>query len=210
MLESLITSKTKRKLLALLFGNPEKEFYLRELARRISEPTNAVSRELEKLERAGLLIKERKANLLYFQANKKSQIYGELKAMILKTEGAGTALREELGKIGKVRFAFIYGSTARGEERAGSDIDLMIIGKPELKKIVSFASKTEKKIGREINYLIYPESEFLKSLERGFIQEVIRGKKIMLVGEKSELERFIEGGKGKKSNSRREAGERVP
>jgi predicted nucleotidyltransferase/predicted transcriptional regulator with HTH domain len=189
MLESLITSKAKRKVLALFFTNPKSSFYVREVCRKTGEQPNAVRAELGKLEAAGILLCEQRGNSLFYRVNPICPIYQELKGIILKTEGIGSALRGAVGKL-NARFAFIYGSYAKGEERSGSDIDVMIIGKVLPEEVASTLRACEKQIGREINYSIYPEGEFLKGRENGFIAGILKGKKIMLLGAEDELERF--------------------
>ncbi len=191
MLKSLITSKTRRKILALFFTNPQGRFYLREVCRRIHKPTNSVSAELSRLAQAGLLTSERQANLLYYAVNTKCPIYSEGKSIVLKTEGLGDLLRAALSKQSGIRFAFIYGSYAKGLERPGSDIDLMLIGEVKPASIAPAIKKLEARIGREVNYSIYPPDEFLRTKNKGFISDVRHGQKIMLVGVADEFERFV-------------------
>src|SRR3989338_2469471 len=197
MLEELITSKARRKLLVLFLTSPDRQFYVRELARKTGEQTNSVRRELEKLERLGLVAKERKANLLYYCTDRHCPIYEELKRIVMKTEGIGSVLREGLKSADKVRFAFIYGSFASGEERAGSDIDVMVVGKISPEELGPKIRAVERQIGREINQVIFPETEFLKRRGEGFIANVLKGKKIMLIGDEHELKRFAGRGQGK-------------
>ena len=191
MLKSLITSKTRRKILALFFTNPQGRFYLREVCRRIHKPTNSVSAELSRLAQAGLLTSERQANLLYYAVNTKCPIYSEVKSIVLKTEGLGNLLRAALSRQSGLRFAFIFGSYAKGLERPGSDIDLMLIGNVKPDAIASAIKKLETRIGREVNYSIYPADEFLRTKNKGFISDVRHGQKIMLVGVADEFERFV-------------------
>ncbi|VVC03949.1 Uncharacterised protein [Candidatus Burarchaeum australiense] len=190
MLEELVTSKVKRKLLVLFLTNPDRKFYVREMARKTGEQTNAVRRELDKLERLGLVAKERTANLLYYRTDRRCPIYEELKHIIMKTEGIGTVLKQGLEGAEKVRFAFIYGSFASGEERAGSDIDVMVVGGISPEELGPKIRTVERQIGREINQVVFPETEFLKRRREGFIANVMKGKKIMLVGDEDELKRF--------------------
>lgn len=191
MLEALITSKVKRKLLALFFTNPENEFYIRQLSRKLDEETNAIRRGLQMLENAGILTSRAEGNLKLYKVNKNSPVFNELKGLILKTEGLGTILRQELKDKG-ILFAFIYGSYAEGRERKGSDIDLMVIGDVPINEFNSIISGLERKIGRDVNYIIYPEKEFIKKLSGGFIRDVVNGKKIMIIGDEDEFKRFIE------------------
>ena len=193
MLESIITSKARRKLLALLFMNPNKSFYMREISRKISEPTNAVSSELARLEKASIIVCQRKGRMHYYQANSRCPLYGELKSIIAKTAGIGDFIRQALGGSNSIRFAFIYGSYARGDEHLASDIDIMLIGKLRAEDVVGIFRKLESRFGREMNYSIYPPEEYLQNLDKGFIADVNKGKKIMLVGDEDEFERFVNG-----------------
>lgn len=191
MLESLVTSKAKRRILGLLFTNPKSKFYLREVCRKAKVRPNEASIALESLSNAGILTNERRGNMVFYAANPASPIYHELKSIVLKTEGLGDIIRNAIEKASGVKFAFIYGSYARGEEREGSDIDLMVIGNPKPEGIASAIRECQKTIGRDINYSIYPENELLQKKRRGYIEEVLKGKKVMLVGAEDELERFV-------------------
>lgn len=198
MLENLITSKTKRKLLSLFLLNPEREFYLREIARLTGEQPNAVIGELKKLDKLGLIKAERRGNSVFYKADKMSPIYDELKRIVLKTDGLGEELAKFIRKTHGVEFAFVYGSTARGDERANSDIDLMVIGDVNPDELLEQVGKAEKSLMRELNYTIYPRKELTRN-ESGFIDEVLRDEKIMLVGDERELKRIAEERRGKKN-----------
>lgn len=201
MLGSLITSRGRRRVLALLFMHPASEFYVREIARMTGEQVNAVRRELEILEKGGIVVSERRGNLKYFALDKQCPIYCELKSIIVKTEGIGSVLREHLKGVDGVEFVFVYGSTALGEERQKSDIDLMVIGKVPIEKLNKAVGEAQRKLLREVNYIVYPPKEFLEKRSKGFIQEVVRNKKIMVVGDEDEFKRFAERGKNKESRS---------
>jgi uncharacterized protein len=192
MLEGIIPSATRRKLLALFFLNSKNRYYVRELERRTGENISAVRRELGILGKAGLLLEERQGNMAYYRANAASPIFSEIRGIMLKTEGFADAIRGALAGKG-ARFAFIYGSYATGGERAGSDVDVMIIGDVAPKEIIGKIREAERGIGREINYSIYPEKEFGKELSKGFIRDVMKGRKVMLIGDEDGLERFAKG-----------------
>jgi len=189
MLESIIGSKTRVKILALFFLSPDRKFYVRELARKTGGNINSVRRELQKLESIGLLKSERVGNLKYYVTDKKMPIYEELKSIFLKTEGLGEVIKENLSGLGEVKLAFIYGSFARGEEQLKSDIDLMIVGKVDEKKLVPLIRKLEGRLSREINYTLFSPTEFESRVKKKdpFISNVLREKKIQLVGEPSEV-----------------------
>ena len=201
MLENLITSKTKRKLLSLFLLNPEREFYLREIARLIGEQPNAVSIELKKLDKLGLVKAERKSNSIFYKTDKRSPIYDELRRVVIKTDGIGEELTKFIRKTPGVEFAFVYGSTARGDERATSDIDLMVIGDVDPDELLEQVGRAEKSLMRELNYVIYPRKELTRK-ESGFIEGVLRDEKIMLVGDEHELKRIAEERRGKKNPAR--------
>ncbi len=189
MLESIIGSKTRVKILAIFLFNPDRRFYVRELARKTGGNINSVRRELQKLESIGLLKSERAGNLKYYTSDKKMPIYEELKGMFLKTEGLSEAMKENLSGLGEVKLAFIYGSFARGDEQLKSDIDLMIVGKVDEKRLIPLIRKLEERLSREINYTLFSPTEFKSMVNKKdpFLSNVLKSKKIQLVGEPNEV-----------------------
>lgn len=183
MISDLITSRTRVKILTLFLANPEREFYLRDISRRLKENTNSVRRELAKLEDAGILKSRREGNLKYYSVNMENPIYDELKSIFLKTEGLGDEIRKKLNKAGGIEKAFIYGSFASGEEKLTSDIDLMIIGKVDQDKLSEIMRRLEDKLSREINYSVFSSKEFesRKKKKDAFITNVMKGKRIELI-----------------------------
>ena len=169
IMNELITSKSRRKILALFLLNADAEFYFREISRRVNERTNVVTRELRKLEDAGLLKSERKGNLRYYHVNKDFPIYHELKSIFIKTEGFASLLSNKLKDMEGIEAAFIYGSFAKGEEKGHSDIDLFIIGdiKPGI-------------LNKKVNIIE-------KKKNNAFIKRVLKQKKMMIIGNKNEL-----------------------
>jgi predicted nucleotidyltransferase len=189
MIEAIISSKTRVKLLTLFLLNSDKRFYVRELVRKTGENINSVRRELGRLEGIGLLTSYAEGNMRYYSVNKKMPIYEELKSIFLKTEGIGKVIKSNLSEIGKIKSAFIYGSFAKGEEHLSSDIDLMIIGDVDEKKLLLMIKKAEEKLSREINYTIFSKEEFMSRLKKKdpFISNVMDEEKIMLLGDIDEL-----------------------
>lgn len=189
MLKELFASETIVAILTILFANPKKRFYLRQLSGLTGKYPRSVSGALRKLEEAEIVTSARVGNLKYFSLSKKSPIYSELKSMILKTTGVGNTLRETLGKLGGVEFAFIYGSAASGKEIATSDIDLMLIGKVDLDEANRLVARLEKRLGREVNLTVFDSREWeeRKRRKEGFVKNVLAGRKIMLMGEEDEL-----------------------
>lgn len=181
-------SRTRSKILSLFFSHPDEEFYVREIARRIEENFNSVRRELNKLKKLGILLSRRKGNQRYFQINNKLPIYEELKMIFIKTDGIANELKQILEKDKNIELAFIYGSWAEGKERLLSDIDLFIVGKVDENGIIEGLNTLEKKLSREINYVIFSEDEVKRRLKRKdpFIKNVFESPRIFLVGEGSE------------------------
>ena len=190
MLNQLIGSKIRQILLSAFFGSPEKEFYTRQLSSTHKISVGTTHRELERLVLAGILTERRVGNIRLFALNRQNPVYSELKALILKTEGAVGLVRSALSKVKGVKFSFIYGSFAKQEERPDSDIDIFLVGDAiNDKELVLCVSRLEKKLFKEINYTCYKSLEYKKEKDKhnSFILEVIKGKKIFIKGSDSDL-----------------------
>jgi predicted nucleotidyltransferase len=189
ILGKLFSSKIRVKLLDAFLSSPEARFYIRELARRIKEEAKNMSRELKSLEALGILRSESQGNLKYYSVNKDFFLYSELKAIILKTTGVQGLLKEELKKLKGIEAAFIYGSYASGEESERSDIDVMIIGSPDLTELNEIINESEGKLSREINYMCFDRKEFeeRKKNKDPFIIDVLSDEKIILIDSEDEL-----------------------
>ena len=183
------TSKLREELLVLYFTNPNKKYYLRELERMLNFSVGNIRRELIKLSKIGLFLSENKGNLVYYYLNQSYPLFKELKSIIFKTSGAPKMLQNILEKFNGISQAFIYGSFAKGEEREGSDIDLLIIGEVDEDRLIEEISKLERKLQREINYAMYGKEDFNKKKKEGnpFILDILKEKKIFLIGAKNGL-----------------------
>ncbi|WP_342679629.1 nucleotidyltransferase domain-containing protein [Methanofollis sp. UBA420] len=184
MLERLIPSKTRVKLLTLFLLNPGREMYLREVGRLTGENLNAVRRELANLEEFGLLSSMRRGNAHYYMVNRSFPLYEELTAIILKTEGVAKVITEHLDGIGAIESMFIYGSFARGEAGVGSDIDLFIVGTVNEDRLIAAVRATEELLGREINYALFTAEEMERRIAHDdpFVSNVLAGPKVVLIG----------------------------
>ncbi len=189
MLRNLFSSNVRVALLTHFFTHPDGRFYARELARQLDEHYNAVWRELNNLETIGLLASEESANLKHYRLNPAFPIYEELKRIVLKTTGLGEVLRQELGRLGTIEQAFIYGSVAAGNEDSLSDVDLMLIGQIDLVALSEVVARVENQLARAINYLVLSPAELARRLSEDdpFITNVMSGPKIMLIGEEDGL-----------------------
>jgi len=188
--EKIFGSRIRAKILGWLFTHPDESFFVRQMALILKEDPTNVSREMAKLEELGILRSKRNGNLKHFQANQECPFFEELKGLVLKTTGVAGRIRASLDKLAGIEYAFIYGSYAKGEEKADSDVDLLIIGDVDMDRLDSNLGKLEKTLGREINYVLYSMEEFKskKKAKDGFLMDVVSGKKIMLVGAENGLE----------------------
>ena len=190
MLETLLGSKLRAKVLGWLFSHPDERYFVRQLTALVQEDSTNVSRELARLEKTGILISTTEGRQKYYQANRESPLFDELHGLILKTAGVADVLRSALEPAKeKIRVAFIFGSIASSNENRGSDIDIMIIGKISFEEVVAHLSPTEKKLKREVNPVVYPVAEFKRKVKEDhhFVKTVLDDGKIFLVGDEGEL-----------------------
>lgn len=176
-------TKNQILILEVFFNHPEKTFYLRELARVVGKEPGVFQKDIDALSENGLLESYRDVSRRFFRLNKKHPLYSELKSIFFKTVGIKGELQRGLQKIEGARRAFIYGSFARGEERAGSDIDLCVIGAVNEDELLDLINLLEKKTGREINYTLIGEEEFKDKLDKkdSFLKNVLNQQRIELL-----------------------------
>ena len=186
---------TKRKVLALFFLNSDREYYFAEVVRLTGTRQGVIQRELKTLTDAGILTAERRGRQKFYSVNKNHPIFPDLRNIVFKTFGVISQVKDALKPLEKkIKVAFIYGSFARGEEDAGSDIDLFVIGRAPLDEIVSALTKVENAIGREINPSLFSKAEFKKkkSQKNHFVRSVMKSEKELVIGSEDELRRLAE------------------
>ncbi len=179
MLRSLFSSSTRADVLSLLLNNPDEKFYVREIAKLLKKNPSGIKRELDNLERAGLMISERVANLKYFHANKDSELYSELKSLITKSLGLPGALKALL-KTSGAKAAFIYGPYAEGEET--DTVNLFVISEdPALEKEVK---GLEKKFGCKMDIMLMDEEEYRARRKKrdAVLRRILSEKRLRLAG----------------------------
>jgi len=198
MLNKLFSSKTRVEILKLFLFNANNSFYQRQISSLVKQSIRGVQREVDKLNRIGIIEKSTQGNRIYYKLNKKCPIVQDLKNIFFKSVGVAEVLRENF-KEKKIKFAFIYGSYAKGEESLLSDIDLMVIGDISLKELSNILSKPKKELMREINYVVFSLDEFINKAiqEDHFINSVLKDKKIFIIGSKNELKGLIKSGQAK-------------
>ena len=192
MLNKLFSSKTRVEILKLFLFNTGNSFYQRQISNLTAQSIRGVQREVDKLNRIGLIEKSIQGNRIYYKVNKKCPIVEDLKNIFFKSLGIAEVLKDNFKEKG-IEVAFIYGSYAKGEESLLSDIDLMVIGDISSKELSSILSKPKKELMREINYVVFSLNEFInKATQKDhFINSVLKDKKIYIIGSEDELKRLI-------------------
>lgn len=191
VLGDVLFGKGRGALLALLYGHPDESFFYRQITRHLTGVSaGTLQRELDILSRLGLVDRSIVGKQVFYRANRNHPVFPELSALVGKTVGAIQVLRTALAPISKrLSLAFIYGSMARKQERAESDIDVLIVGRATLEDVLGCISDLEPSLGRAINPTVYSLAEFKTKLAGGnhFLNSVVRGEKIFLIGDESEL-----------------------
>ena len=183
--------KVRQRVLAVLFGTPDRSFYANEVIALAQSGTGAVQRELAGLSEAGLLTVSKQGNQKHYQANGDAPVFAELRGLVLKTMGLGDVLRAALVPLGtQIDAAFVYGSVARQQDTAHSDIDLMIVsrslGYADLFGALESAIAT---LGRKVNPTLYTPADLAKRIQQdnAFVTRVLQQPKIWLIGNEEKL-----------------------
>ena len=179
-----LRSKARQRLLAYYFTNPTARHHLRDLAERLSIDPSNLSKELGRLEREGLFRSEVIGRQKYFQLNRQYPLFDEVRKTVTKTIGAAPLISESLKKIEGIDEAYLYGSFARNQQVAASDIDLLVIGTPREEVLAQTSRRLERQLGREVNYTVLSPKEFERRRARkdAFLENVWHNKRVLLVG----------------------------
>lgn len=191
MLESLYITKSKirQDLLTIFFTNPSQKYYLRQLQRILGYSAGSIRRELLRFQKDNLFNTDKVGNLLFYSLNTTHPLFKELKSIVSKTVGVEGSLKKALSSLKRIKIAFIYGSFAAKKEKSVSDIDIMLIGNPDTSSLNEKVAELEKRLKREINPTIYSLQEYKtkKKAKSGFIMELLKSPKIMLIGKENDL-----------------------
>ncbi len=192
LLAKILSSKIRAEIFRLLFGTNDKALHMRDIERRSGFAIGTIQGELKKLSNLDLVLKEVDGNRTYYRANKNHPLYNDIHNLVLKTTGLVDVLRNAL-ETQKIKLAFVFGSFAKGEESADSDIDLMVIGNLGLRDITRLLSDTQGKILREINPHVYSLDEFIKKYKKNdhFVSQVVEGPQIFIIGSEDELKAMV-------------------
>lgn len=181
---------TRSAVLSMLYGHADQAFYLRQLARAVGTGHGALQRELKRLTDMGLIVRRRQGNQVLFQANARSPVFPEIKSLITKTVGIHDVIRSSLASLApEIQIAFVYGAMARQQERANSDVDLMVLGSVPFGDVVPALAPAQEMLGREINPTVFAVDEFRSKLASGnhFLRSVMKEKKLFVIGTENEL-----------------------
>jgi len=171
-------------ILKLFFKDQEKEYYFREIAKKINKEPSYCQKYLDNLVEDEILLDKRRGNMRFFRLNKEHPLYEEIKSIISKTIGLENEWKKLIDKLDNVEYAFVFGSIAKGTENSNSDVDLMLIGDINQDAFTSALSSIEGKIAREINYHIYSNQEIIKKIKEkdGFVSNIFLSPIIKLKG----------------------------
>jgi predicted nucleotidyltransferase len=187
--DALFTT-TQQKVLGLLYSNPERSFYTKEIIRTTGMGVATIKRELDRMLAAGIIGMTKVGNQHHYQADNSCPIYKELLGIVQKTFGVTEVIREALSPLSEqIDWAFIFGSVASGKESASSDIDLMVIGKPGFAEVVAALYPAQESLGREINPKIFRKEEWKQKRDShdAFVTEVLVKSHMDVLGDGNEL-----------------------
>lgn len=171
LLESLITSRTRIKLLLKFFSNTRSSAHLRGLAKEMHESTNAVRLELNKLSKAGFLVSYGEGNTIQYKANEKHPLFPELNSLVRKYLGIDKIVENIVHQIGEIRFALITGDYAEGKD--SGTIDLLIVGAVDPERLQYWVQKTEALIKRKVSTTVVDEASFAQQKKIGLLESAI-------------------------------------
>ncbi|HET8775800.1 MAG TPA: nucleotidyltransferase domain-containing protein [Thermoanaerobaculia bacterium] len=185
-LADALFSRTQQRVLGILYGDPARSYFATEIFNRAASGRGTVQRELERLVDSGLVTMTQVGNQKHYRANPQAPIFTELRSIVLKTSGLIQPLAEALAPLlKKIDLALVYGSVARGEAHAGSDVDLLVVARDlTLEQLHARLARAEAEIGRAIHPTLLTPAELRKRRERGnpFLEKVLAGEIIPVVG----------------------------
>jgi hypothetical protein len=189
-LEDIITSRVRVKILELFLSDPKELYHVRGVVREIKEEINAVRRELDRFENAGILKKESRGNRLYYWVRQDYPFYGDLVSMVAKTSGLGAEIIANRSKIGKINFVMFSGRFVRRKDQKKEDsVDILVVGDIVLPELAAVIRKEETKRGKEINYTVMSKEEldFRKKRRDPFLLGILLGSRVMIIGDEEDL-----------------------
>ena len=195
-LELILHSKSQILILKLLFLNPAKTFHQNGIARKTGLTPPAVSKSIANLTKLGLVTRRSQGSMSFYRTNRQCIIFDEMKRIFLKYEIFSSMLSDNLVDE-DVRYALVYGSFAKGTENESSGIDLLVVGNVAEDCLLDVIVKIEKDTGREINFILWTENEFMGKAQKRIpiVREILKTLVIMIVGDKNEFKRSVTKGR---------------
>ena len=189
-LADALCTTTQQRVLSLLFGQPSRSFFASELIGLTGSGSGAVQRELKRLASSGLVTVARVGKQKHYQANAESPVFEELCGLVLKTVAAVQPIQDALeAHSDKIALALVYGSVAKGTDRAASDVDLLVVAdQVTLEELYATLAPVEARLARTINPALYTSGEFADRLSAGnaFLTRVLSGEHTVLIGNGNE------------------------
>jgi predicted nucleotidyltransferase len=183
--------RVRQRVLALLYGNPDRSFFSNEVVSLAQSGTGAVQRELASLAGAGLLTVSTQGNQKHYKANTAAPVFEELRGLVLKSSGLVDVLRTALAPLAtRIDTAFVYGSVAKKKDTATSDIDLFVVSDSlGYGDAFSALEEASARLGRKVNPTIYTRAELAKRIKQksAFATRVLTQEKIWVIGNEEDL-----------------------
>lgn len=189
MLQYIIPSKVRRKILELYFHNIEGNYYLREVVRRVGEEVNAVKRELDILHEGKVLLRERRMNKVFYSLNKSYLFFDEFLRIFTKSSVLSELIAKNIGKLGKIRYIAVSTKYSRKTQIKEDEIYVLFVGIVVVPEVDTIMNAARREFGWDINYTVMTDDElkFRKKNNDPFIWKFLKQPKVMLVGQEEDL-----------------------
>jgi DNA-binding transcriptional ArsR family regulator len=195
LLDALLP-RTRQAILGATLLQPERWWYLSDLAHHLGVPPSSLQRELASLVAAGILERRRDGGRVYYRPARACPVLPELQALLAKTAGLADVVRDALAPLARrVEWAFVHGSVARGTEASESDVDLVVVGRVGLAELAPRLQRAERRLGRPVNATTCTRSELERALREGrhYLSTVMAGERLVILGDADELARVAGG-----------------
>lgn len=188
----LFASKSLVRLLSVLLMNPEKSYYQQELSRAVGGSLRPAQVALDRLTATGLVTARRDGRQVYYRADTSHPAFKDLRSLFAKTFAVADVLRVALAPLEGIESAFVHGSVASGEEHAGSDIDLFVVGDVSRRQLAVALTDAQAALGREVNATVYDRARLTKAVRdrNHFVLDLMSKPMIWVVGDRDALERL--------------------
>jgi predicted nucleotidyltransferase len=190
VLLDLLFGTYRQRALTQLLLHPGSSYHVRELARLTGTTPGTLHKELARLAASGLLLREQQGNQVRYRANLDHPVFPDLAGLFRKTSGAVSVLAEALQSLAPPpQLALVFGSLARGEENANSDVDLLVIGDATFGDTIKALYPAQEQLQREINPVIYTAAEFNRRAGAGepFVSNLLANPVLFIIGTQHDL-----------------------